>query len=173
MKNEFEVREGVTAVLIKRKDGSVIETLISTQKLKKVQEYPNTWCAQWNKETRSFYVMSATHKVDGKYKTAYLHRWITDCPKDMVVDHINHDTLDNTDGNLRVVTGHGNMRNQTAHRNNKTGILGVYWNKREKKYVARLKVNGVVRHFGYFKNIEDAVKARKQAEIKYWNKQPS
>lgn len=35
---------------------------------------------------------------------------------------------------------------------------------REKKYHARIRVNGRKIHLGYFENIEDAVEARKAAE---------
>jgi len=52
---------------------------------------------------------------DGRYwRTSCkksLHRYITDCPKHLVVDHINHNTDDHRLGKLRVCTTKDNNRN--------------------------------------------------------------
>lgn len=55
-------------------------------------------------------------------------------------------------------------RNQRIRRNNKTGHIGVHWNRQKKKYVATIDS----RQLGYFGNILDAVNAREKAVIKYW-----
>jgi HNH endonuclease len=41
----------------------------------------------------------------------YMHRLITNCPAGQEVDHVNHDTLDNRRGNLRVGSHKENMEN--------------------------------------------------------------
>ena len=51
---------------------------------------------------------------------------------------------------------------------NTSGCRGVYWHKKQKKWVARLKFKGKLMTFGSFSNFEDAVKARKQAEEEYF-----
>ena len=66
---------------------------------------------------------------------------------------------------------------------NTSGCRGVYFNKRTGKYRARLKFKGKIMSFGSYKNFEDAVKARKEAEqriygefleqMKYWPLGPS
>jgi hypothetical protein len=48
---------------------------------------------------------------DGKKQTIRMHRMITNCPKNKIVDHINHDRLDNRRSNLRICTQSDNMRN--------------------------------------------------------------
>lgn len=74
------------------------------------------WQAQWNKNTNSFY---ATRKQSGS--TVYMHRQIMKTPKGMVCDHINHNTLDNQDSNLRNVTPSQSVMNTRMRPNNKLG----------------------------------------------------
>lgn len=45
----------------------------------------------------------------------YLHRYLTNCPDNMDVDHINHDKYDNTRNNLRIVTHAVNCQNRVAN----------------------------------------------------------
>lgn len=59
-------------------------------------------------------------------KKQYMHRVITGAPKGMVVDHLNHDTLDNRRTNLRVGGQRENGLNRLgANKNSTTGVLGV------------------------------------------------
>jgi hypothetical protein len=57
----------------------------------------------------------------------YLHRWLMTAPKGKVVDHINHDTLDNRRENLRIVDISTNVFNRKgAQKNNlSSGARGV------------------------------------------------
>src|SRR3990167_9807804 len=50
------------------------------------------------------------------------------------IDHINHDSLDNRWINLRVVDYKNNAKNCSSYKNNKSGIVGVGWDKRDKKW---------------------------------------
>jgi hypothetical protein len=63
--------------------------------------------------------------------------------------------------------------NRRVNKNNSSGFAGVSWVKRSKKWIARIRVDRESIQLGSFENKEDAIKARKQAELKYWNKQPS
>ncbi len=56
-------------------------------------------------------------------KRIYIHREITDCPKGLVVDHANGNTLDNRRQNLRVCSQRNNMRNKQVA--SLTGFKGV------------------------------------------------
>ena len=52
--------------------------------------------------------------------------------------------------------------------NNTSGVIGVWWNKQLKKWQAMIYYYGKSKHLGYFINKEDAIKVRKEAEIKYF-----
>ena len=97
-----------------------------------------------------------------------LHRVILDCPDDMFVDHINHNPLNNSRSNLRIVTNQQNLMNRGKQKNNSSGIIGVCWNKREEKWVAQIMLNNKNIHLGRFDDLEEACEVRKEAEIKYF-----
>ena len=83
------------------------------------------------------------------------------------VDHINHVRDDNRLSNLRFVTRTGNQRNRSRNSNNTTGVIGVYYHKASRKYMAYIKADGLRIHLGYFSTLEEAAEVRKAAEIKY------
>jgi len=51
-------------------------------------------------------------------------------------------------------------------RDNTSGVQGVNWHKRSKKWVAHIGFKKKGYNLGYYTNIEDAIKARKDAEDK-------
>ena len=85
------------------------------------------------------------------------------------IDHINGVKHDNQINNLRDTTGSQNCRNITRLRSNNTsGVVGVIREMRKSgthRWVARITYGGKQRTIGRFSNFEDAVKARKEAEI--------
>jgi len=52
--------------------------------------------------------------------------------------------------------------------NNKSGYIGVSWEKRRNVWNARIQVNKVNIRLGYFERIEDAIRVRHEAEILYF-----
>ena len=83
------------------------------------------------------------------------------------VDHINHIRDDNRLSNLRFVTKSDNGRNLSRYGNSTTGVTGVYYHKANRKYVAHIMVDGKSIYLGSFTTLEEAAKARKDADIKY------
>ena len=80
------------------------------------------------------------------------------------VDHINGNRSDNRWVNLRDVSHLENHRNQRMRKNNKSGVMGVHWTDREKRWVATINTPSGQSCLGYFKCKEKAVIARKRAE---------
>ena len=83
------------------------------------------------------------------------------------VDHINHNGLDNRWCNLREVNSADNMKNTSISRNSTTKINGVSFMKSHNKYRAQIPVNRNQIHLGVFEDINDAIKARKAADVQY------
>lgn len=88
-------------------------------------------------------------------------------PQGMQVDHIDHNRTNNADSNHRLVSHKQNGRNIKKKITNSSGFTGVCWDNRRCKWLAYIMISGKHKHLGYFNNIEDAVCARKEAEIKF------
>lgn len=158
MKNKYENRGDVTAIFLNH-NGLKIETLIDTIDLELVSSFKGTWYALFKKEINNFYVVINTYG-NKKQSKIRLHRLILNPRSDNVVDHINHNTLNNTRKNLREITNAENQQNQKgASVNCKSGVRGVIWEKRDKLWRSTVKLNGKVEYVKRFKNIEDAEKA--------------
>lgn len=99
-------------------------------------------------------------------KTIWLHRYIMNNSQDTIVDHINHNKADNRKENLRIVTPQQSVMNRGIQKNNKSGYTGVF--RFHNKWVAAIGFNGKQIRLGAYDNIEDAIEARREAEIKYF-----
>lgn len=87
-----------------------------------------------------------------------------------VIDHINHNKLDNRKENLREVSNSVNLKNRKRlHIHNKSGTTGVYWTPSLNKWVVKYMFNGENIHGGYYKDLESAIAVRRALELKYCN----
>jgi hypothetical protein len=91
-----------------------------------------------------------------------MHRIIMNPPKNMVVDHINHDKLDNREENLRIVTRQVNARNRKK-------VTGVFKRNDTGKWQAQIMHNYKNIRLGCYDTYEEALKARKDAEVRMWS----
>lgn len=107
-------------------------------------------------------------------KQILLHRLVMGVTDPKVeVDHKRHPPrrehkVDNRKSNLRIVTHADNAKNHIIQINNTSGVSGVHFSKRDNKWIARISVNGSRIYLGSFDNKDDAIQARKEAEIKYF-----
>ena len=85
-----------------------------------------------------------------------------------IVDHIFHNVYDNRKVYLRIATHSQNGMNQIMHTNNTSGVKGVSWHIGINKWVAAITVDYKQMYLGQFDSFEDAVKIRKDAEVKYF-----
>jgi hypothetical protein len=107
--------------------------------------------------------------IYGKLISAHRLAWCYvygNMPDDQI-DHIDGDPINNQISNIRAVTNAENSKNQKRYKNNSSGVVGVYWDKRGEKWMSKIKVDGNQIYLGLFDKIEDAAAARKSAELEY------
>ena len=101
-------------------------------------------------------------------KSILMHRIIMNTDKDLVVDHLNGNTLDNRKCNLRNCTHGENLRNQKISIKNTSGYKGVSWSIEKKKWFTQIQLKNKKIFIGYFVNSIDAAKAYNEAAIKFY-----
>ncbi len=129
------------------------------------EDYEKVSQYSWHVGTREGYLMAMIY---GTKKSILLHRLIMNEPDGMVVDHMNHDPLDNRKCNLRLVTFSQNQMNRNQICKAKSGVTGVYQNRRSGKWMAYISVGGHQKNLGLYDEFDDAVKARKEGEQEYF-----
>ena len=133
----------------------------------------NTWNTKFNgKVAGSINKSNGYLRVAINSKSYLVHRIVWEMnngkiPDGMQIDHINHDRTDNRLCNMRLVTGKVNAYNQSLRKNNTSGVCGVSWDSKRKKWVANIKVNGKFVNLGRFDDRESAAIARASAENEY------
>jgi hypothetical protein len=76
------------------------------------------------------------------------------------VDHINNDPQNNHVSNLRWATNSENQKNKKVQSNNKLNVKGCSYDVKRKKFRARIVIDGIDIHLGYFNTLEEAKSAR-------------
>jgi len=83
------------------------------------------------------------------------------------LDHIDGNRSNNKIENLRKADKYENQYNRKLAKNNTTGVKGVTWRKKEKRFLAICHVSGKRFELGYFKILEDAKKAVEEFREKH------
>lgn len=138
-------------ILYDRQHNEVARALIDLEYVNLVEEY--RWCLCKG------YVYNR--------KIGKLHRFIMNPPEDMVVDHINHNPLDNRKCNLRICTSQQNSMNLSKRSDNTSGYTGVWFNSSCNRWIAEICINGKNKT-RFCKTKEEAIKARKELEELYF-----
>lgn len=145
--NEIIIKKDLAIIKIKNSKLGDVDCLIDTKDVEKVKGFYWNLRIDTRKPNRTAYV-----ETRYKGKRIHLHRLITDCPPDMIVDHINHNGLDNRCQNLRIVTQQQNCLNRKCR--------GVSFNPRDNYWVAY--ANSKI--YGRYETEEQAIQRRKFLE---------
>ena len=101
--NQIMKKELYAELIIRSMRYGIKHIVIDLEDAEKCKNYK--WFLSFDEILNSFYVKTSKYPYS-------LHRVIMDCPKGFVVDHINHNTLDNRKENLRICTHAENMKNR-------------------------------------------------------------
>jgi hypothetical protein len=135
--NQYDTGEYCSFTISSKTHGD-FEVYVDSEDLDKIKDIK--WFVNLDYYTRRPYVVNRGRGSHKTRKTISLHRLITDAPKGSVVDHINHNTLDNRKSNLRITNVAGNARN-------KENVKGYILDKKYNKYIPMIKVYGK-RYYG-------------------------
>lgn len=135
-------------------------------------DMPGRWNTRWS--GKEAFTSKTSHgyrhgSIGGKALSAHRVAWAMNhgaWPADQL-DHVNHDKSDNRIENLRVVTNAENHQNSPIRRSNTSGAVGVSRYSARDKWQAQIRCNGTHEHLGHFDSFEEAVEARRAAEIRY------
>lgn len=106
--------------------------------------------------------------VDGCRYRAHILAWIyvTGSAPRAEIDHRDNNRDNNSWSNLREATRKQNSENVRLPINNTSGHKGVTWWARDGRWKAQIGHRGKCINLGYFDRLEDAVAARRIAELK-------
>ncbi len=95
-------------------------------------------------------------RINGK--NIPMHRHIMKPEKGFLVDHKNHNTLDNRKENLRICTRQQNMWNRKRTCGT-SKFKGVYWCNTNNKWISEVTLNSKKIYLGRYKTETEAAKA--------------
>jgi hypothetical protein len=114
------------------------------------------WRAQWYERRKCFVALG---------KPGLMSRFILSIvDRKILVDHKNHDTLDNQKSNLRIADHRTNGYNRRRNTNNASGHKGVYKHSEARGWQWQIDANGK-RYRGYCSSMEEAIAARREAAV--------
>jgi hypothetical protein len=103
---------------------------------------------------------------EGKRKWFRVHKLVTmvylghePCGMQMVVDHIDHNKLNNHVSNLQIISNRENCSKDMWRHDYTSQYVGVTWNKQRQKWRTGIKINGKRQHLGFFIDELDAARA--------------
>jgi hypothetical protein len=137
----------IAIIPVNNKDGDIIDNLLVSD-----HRWHHLMLFNWCKSGDYFIT-----RIDNKM--IKIHRYIMDVDNPNIkVDHINHDSRNNTDENLRLSTTLFNNHNKKKKENTSSKYIGVSFKKNEKIWTAAICFENKKYYLGRFKNELDAAK---------------
>lgn len=138
-------------------------TIVDDEDFEKLNQFK--WYAH---KIRKNYYAERKITLNGKKFTIRMHRQLIPCCEGKQPDHKNRNSLDNRKSNLRIATHSQNSQNRSMHKNNKSGVKGVSWDKNGNKWRALITVDKRKIQLGQFTNLQEAINIRRNAALQYF-----
>jgi len=129
------------------------------------------WCVRWDKTAGTFYATAVAHRPDGRRTTVLAHRLIAGLERDdpLVVDHNDHNGLNNLPSNTWIVSrsqNQHNLRNWRTYRGRKptSPYPGVSWYRWRNRWLAQIRSSGRLIHLGLHDDELEAAEAYRRAK---------
>lgn len=166
-KNKYVFHDDFVEIILTNRKKEKFSSFIDKEDYEKIKGY--YWMPHYHAHVKGYYAYSVktipqSERKDKKCQEIFrLHRFVMDCPKDKVIDHINHNTLDNRKSNLRICTQYENMQNLSLYSTNKSGVKNISYQKTaqgRKKWIVTMIENGKNKTVGRGLTLEDAIKIK-------------
>ena len=118
----------------------------------------------------SSFLVKRSFNTFSPFRSIAMHQIVLPTEQGFIPEHIHgfKSKNDNRKSNLRPATQMQNSMNTKLRTDNTSGVKGVHWREDINKWTAKIWVNKKCISLGCFVNFDDAVKARKIAEDKYF-----
>lgn len=122
-------------------------------------------------QSRSWYVdkggyLTSRYYYMGQMRIVRFHRIVAQAKPGQWVDHRDRNRANNRKQNLRCCSLSENNRNRGLYSTNTSGVAGVSFDKKRKRWIASITYCNKKIFIGRFNNKEDAIAARLDAEIR-------
>jgi len=152
-------------IIIESPKYGTFEVLVDEENFEELSKF--NWYVRKNKHV--FYVLCNIIVNENK-KTLQMHRKVMglNFGDKLIVDHKDHNGLNNRKENLRIVTHGQNMQNKRSSKNSSSKYLGVHLFKLTNKWRAEIKVNKKKFSLGFFADENEAAIAYNNAAITHF-----
>jgi len=165
--NEYIIEEDYIKIKLNCRN-QIFWTIIDKKFLQNLINLKYRWYARYHKNINNYYAQCNIYK-NGKHSVITLHQFILNYFGELDIDHVNNNSLDNRELNLRIIKRDNNTQNRKSkNSNNKSGYRNVCFIKG--LWVVQLQVNGKNTRLGSFKNVDEAGKFAREMRKKYYGK---
>jgi len=103
---------------------------------------------------------------NGKLKHVLMHQEILNFPKDLDIDHINGNSIDNRKSNLRICLHQENAYNRRPNKDTETGYKDIHFVQKTHQFTVCITSNSKKHGIGNFKTLSEAIEAYNKAADK-------
>ena len=166
IRNRYEIRSDYAVIFLRQQEPPDLECAVDIPSLDTIADSDIRFSAVLNNKSKTHYAGGYFPRTERGVpkKYIFLHRLLTGAPDGLVVDHWDHNGLNDRMANLRVVTYMENSLNRRGAPSHSTsGIRCVRFREDTQRWTAYIKLNKQSHSLGCFDTAEEANTAFEQA----------